>query len=47
MRSLKETLLDRMIPKGVGWLYTLGSLSLFLFVLQAVTGVLLAMNYSP
>lgn len=46
-RAIKEALLDRKIPKGVGWLYVLGSLSLFVLVLQAVTGILLAMNYSP
>lgn len=46
-RAIKEALLDRKIPKGVGWIYTLGSISLFLLVLQAVTGILLAMNYSP
>lgn len=47
IRAIKEKLLDRKIPKGVGWIYTLGSVSLFLFILQAVTGILLAMNYSP
>ena len=46
-RKLKAALLDRKIPKGVNWLYTLGSLLAFLFVLQAVTGILLAMHYSP
>lgn len=39
-------LFDRKIPKGVGWSYTLGSASLFLFILQVVAGILLAMNYS-
>lgn len=47
IRSIKETLLDRKIPKGVGWIYTLGSISLFLFILQVTTGILLGMNYSP
>ena len=37
----------RRIPKGVGWWYTFGSASLFLGLLQAVTGVFLAMYYSP
>ncbi|MBI2344235.1 MAG: cytochrome b N-terminal domain-containing protein [Deltaproteobacteria bacterium] len=45
-RTLKRVLLDRKIPKGVGWLYTLGSISLFCFLLQVVTGILLAMNYA-
>lgn len=47
LHTIKEALLDRKIPKGVGWLYVLGSLSLFILILQAVTGILLAMNYSP
>ncbi|MDO8462041.1 MAG: cytochrome b N-terminal domain-containing protein [Deltaproteobacteria bacterium] len=45
-REIKETLFDRKIPKGVGWIYALGSASLFLLILQAVTGILLAMSYS-
>jgi quinol-cytochrome oxidoreductase complex cytochrome b subunit len=47
IREIKAALFDRKIPKGVGWLYVLGSLSLFILILQAVTGILLAMNYSP
>ena len=46
-RTLKATLLDRHIPRGVGWAYTLGSASLTAFLVQAVTGILLAMHYSP
>lgn len=45
-----ETLFARHIPEAKGpvaWLYTLGSASLFVFTLQAVTGMLLAMNYVP
>jgi ubiquinol-cytochrome c reductase cytochrome b subunit len=37
----------RKIPTGVGFLYTLGFVSLFLFAVQAVTGIFLAMYYSP
>jgi len=37
----------RQIPLGVGWLYTFGFGSLFLFTLQAITGIFLAMYYSP
>lgn len=44
-KTLKKVLLDRKIPK-ISWLYVLGSVSLFLFLLQAVTGIFLAMNYS-
>lgn len=46
-REIKKALLDRKIPKGVGWLYTLGSISFFLLIAQIITGILLAMNYSP
>ncbi len=46
-KKIKEVILDRHIPKGVNWWYTLGSVTLFLFVIQAVTGILLAMHYSP
>lgn len=45
-----ETLFARHIPEAKGpaaWLYTLGSATLFVFALQAVTGILLAMNYVP
>jgi ubiquinol-cytochrome c reductase cytochrome b subunit len=45
-RKLKATLLDRKIPKGVNWSNTLGSLLLFCFGVQAITGMLLAMHYS-
>lgn len=47
IRSIGQTLFGRKIPAGVGWLYTLGSISLFLFILQAGTGMFLAMNYAP
>ena len=37
----------RKVPKGTNWFYTLGSASLFAFLSQAVTGVILAMYYDP
>lgn len=46
-RTLKVNLLDRKIPKGVNWANTLGSLLLFCFGIQAITGMLLAMHYAP
>jgi ubiquinol-cytochrome c reductase cytochrome b subunit len=46
-RKVKEVILDRHIPKGVDWRYVLGSVTLFFFLLQVVTGILLAMHYSP
>jgi ubiquinol-cytochrome c reductase cytochrome b subunit len=46
-RAIGEALFARKIPSGTGWLYTLGSVSLFLFLLQAATGMFLAMGYAP
>src|SRR5918996_1435008 len=40
-------LLYRKVPKGTNWFYTMGSATLFAFLLQAVTGVFLAMFYVP
>jgi quinol---cytochrome c reductase cytochrome b subunit, bacillus type len=40
-------MLFRKVPKGVNWFYTLGSASMFAFLSQAVTGVFLAMYYTP
>src|SRR5438309_12008174 len=35
------------IPASSGWHQVLGSVAVFLFMLQAFTGVLLAFNYAP
>jgi len=40
-------MLFRKVPKGTNWFYTLGSATLFAFIVQAVTGVFLAMFYVP
>jgi menaquinol-cytochrome c reductase cytochrome b subunit len=40
-------MLYRKVPKGTNWFYTLGSGTLFAFVVQATTGVFLAMYYDP
>ncbi len=48
LRLISRALFARKIPKAgpwLGWIYTLGSVGLFLFILQAVTGIALAMNY--
>jgi quinol-cytochrome oxidoreductase complex cytochrome b subunit len=39
--------LFRKVPKGTNWFYTLGSATMFAFVSQAITGVFLAMYYTP
>jgi menaquinol-cytochrome c reductase cytochrome b subunit len=40
-------ILYRKVPKGTNWFYTLGSATLFAFTIQVVTGVFLAMYYTP
>ncbi len=45
-RTVWEVIFLRKVPK-VNWLYTLGSASLFLALLQVVTGILLTIYYVP
>ena len=45
-KGFKE-LLDEPLPEGVGWTHIFGSISLFLFILQAATGIFLSMFYAP
>lgn len=47
LKSLEKTLLDEPIPGGASWIYVFGSATLFLFILQAVTGMFLAVYYAP
>jgi ubiquinol-cytochrome c reductase cytochrome b subunit len=44
---LKQTLFLEPLPGGSRWAAAFGSLLLFTFVVQLVTGVLLSMNYAP
>lgn len=46
LTTIYKTVLDRMVPK-VNWWFTLGSATLFLFVMQAVTGIMLSVYYVP
>jgi quinol-cytochrome oxidoreductase complex cytochrome b subunit/mono/diheme cytochrome c family protein len=46
-RRLKHTLLLEPLPGGSRWAAAFGSLLIFSFALQAVTGILLSMNYAP
>lgn len=39
--------MNRGLPRGVGWLHTLGSVAMALIGLQAITGIVLGMYYSP
>ncbi|MBI4288708.1 MAG: cytochrome b N-terminal domain-containing protein [Chloroflexi bacterium] len=41
-----QALFKRKIPRGVNFLYTFGAATMFIFMLQAVTGIILAMYYS-
>src|SRR5881392_9677 len=45
--SFLTGMLFRKVPKGTNWFYTLGSATLFAFTAQAITGVFLAMFYTP
>ena len=42
-----HSLLDEGIPGGASWIYVFGSLTLFLFILQVVTGSMLVLYYAP
>ncbi len=46
LNDLYKGILDRPEPKG-NWWNTLGSASLFLFIVQAVTGIFLTVYYTP
>ncbi|MBI4420902.1 MAG: cytochrome b N-terminal domain-containing protein [Gemmatimonadetes bacterium] len=47
LKSLKRALLDREVPDRLTWWHTLGSATLTVFLIQLVTGVVLATYYSP
>lgn len=44
--AIWNTVFDRKVPK-VNWWFTLGSASLFIFVMQIVTGIFLTIYYVP
>jgi quinol-cytochrome oxidoreductase complex cytochrome b subunit len=46
LEAIYGATIDRKVPK-VNWWFTLGSASLFLFVMQGVTGIFLTMYYVP
>lgn len=47
LEPIQKSLLDEPIPGGASWIYVFGSATLFLFVLQAITGMFLAVYYAP
>ena len=46
LNTIYKTTLDRPEPRG-NWWNTLGSASLFLFILQGITGIFLTVYYTP
>jgi len=46
LTGIYRTVFDRKVPK-VNWWYTLGSASLYLFLMQGVTGIFLTVYYVP
>jgi ubiquinol-cytochrome c reductase cytochrome b subunit len=42
-----RTFLDKKIPASAGWHQVFGSVALFVLLVQAVTGILLALNFAP
>ncbi|MDI3298081.1 MAG: cytochrome b N-terminal domain-containing protein [Bacillota bacterium] len=46
-RAAWAAVFERSIPEGLNWAYTLGSATLFVFILQALTGIFLALYYTP
>lgn len=47
LRTVARAIFLRNVPLGVGILYTLGFAAAFVFMLQAATGVVLALYYAP
>ncbi len=47
LTSIRRALLDRLVPDRLTWWHTLGSAALTVFLVQVVTGVVLATFYSP
>src|SRR5262245_41820231 len=45
--SLLHEALDEPIPGGARWAYVFGSVLLFLFISQTITGIVLALYYVP
>ena len=45
--GLVESFLFRKVPGDTSWLQTLGSALLTVFIMQVVTGIILAMYYQP
>lgn len=47
LKQMRAALLDREVPERLTWWHTLGSATLTVFLVQIVTGIVLATYYSP
>jgi len=47
LKPIQIKLLEEPIPGGASWIYVYGSITLFLFVLQLISGMFLAIYYNP
>jgi ubiquinol-cytochrome c reductase cytochrome b subunit len=47
LRDAIDKMLKKPVPKHLNWTFTLGACALFLFMVQAFTGVLLSFYYKP
>jgi ubiquinol-cytochrome c reductase cytochrome b subunit len=45
--SMWRKFTDRKLPRGIGWMHTLGSATMFLLIVQVITGIFLAFYYVP
>ena len=47
LKLLTAKMLNEAVPGGSRWAYVFGSVLLFIFIMQALTGVLLMLYYVP
>ena len=47
LRQMQAKMLNEPVPGGSRWAYVFGSVLLFIFIMQAVTGILLMFYYVP
>ena len=47
LTPIRVALLEEPIPGGASWIYVFGSVTLFAFLLQMVTGMFLMLSYAP
>ncbi len=47
LKTIQAKMLNEPVPGGSRWAYVFGSILLFIFIMQAVTGILLMFYYVP